>query len=111
MNLFVNSFSRAVILPTAANKIGCMDTLRDYGTPKRDLLKHFTSHEMNRKHVGVVSFVELVKINVLYTVFTNSLITKTVCVGWIVLCQTIEMVQYSSFQEAFYITYFPFQSI
>ena len=25
----MNSFSRAVIPPTAANKIGCMDTLRD----------------------------------------------------------------------------------
>ena len=65
LNSFVNSFSRAVIPPTAANKIGCMDTLRDYGTPKRDLLKHFTSNEMNRKHLSVVPFVELVKINVL----------------------------------------------
>ena len=65
LNSFVNSFSRAVILPTAANKIGCIDTLRDYGTPKRDLLKHFTSNEMNRKHLSVVPFVELVKINVL----------------------------------------------
>ena len=64
LNSFVNSFSRAVIPPTAANKIGCMDTLRDYGTPKRDLLKHFTS-KMNIKHVGDVPFVELVKINVL----------------------------------------------
>ena len=65
LNLPVNTFSEAVIPLRAAGKIGCMDTLRDYGTPKRDLLKHFTSNEMNRKHLSVVPFVELVKINVL----------------------------------------------
>ena len=37
LNLPVNTFSEAVIPLRAAGKIGCMDTLRDYGIQKRDL--------------------------------------------------------------------------
>ena len=47
--LLVNSFSKAVIPLTAASKIGCMDTLRDYGIQKRDLFKPFRRERNEQK--------------------------------------------------------------
>ena len=47
--LLVNSFLKAVISLTAASKIGCMDTLRDYGIQKRDLFKPFRRERNEQK--------------------------------------------------------------